>query len=245
MTTPVKTTAVDSEWSRRYQSALRRYLKPESVAGLRAAQRLGREAVSLGMETLDVARIHEQTLSTRSCTGGTSRVSSGMDNRARAFFEEAIVPIEQTHGPALRADAHVMKLKQSLRQRTREATESTRLLGKGVERRQVVEAALLKSDRIHAGLLVEARRLRLHLQTLKHEILSAQEDERKTTGSTLRDDIAQLLLAIQIRLLALNGAVRANSDNLKKEIAETRRIVKQSIRTIQRLWPVSEVNHEA
>jgi len=245
MTTPAKTTADIADWSRCYQSALRRYLKTETVAGLRAAQRLGRQAVSLGMETLDIARIHEQALSALAATGGTSWLAPVPINHAKSFFEAAIVPIEQTHGPALQADARVTRLAQSLRRRTQEATASNRQLEKTVARRQAAETALKQSARTRAGLLAEAQRLRLHLQNLTHEILSAQEDERKATGRQLRDDIAQLLLAIQIRLLALNGAAQANSENLKKEIAETQRIVRESASTIHRLSPEREVHHEA
>lgn len=45
-----------------YQAALRRYLKPGSAADARPALRLGRRAVALGLETLDLALIHEQAL---------------------------------------------------------------------------------------------------------------------------------------------------------------------------------------
>lgn len=245
MTIASRTKADASAWAGRYQAALRRYLKTETVAGLRAAQRLGQQAVSLGLETLDVARTHEQALSALAATGGTSWLAPGPINHAKSFFEVAIVPIEQTHGPALQADARVTRLTQSLRQRTQEATASSQQLEKSVARRQVAETALRKSVRTRAGLLAEAQRLRLHLQNLTHEILSAQEDERKQSGNQLRDDIAQLLLAIQIRLLALNGAVTANSENLKNEIAETQRIVRESVTTIHRLSPECEVHHEA
>jgi signal transduction histidine kinase len=245
MTTSVKTTAEVAEWSRRYQAALRRFLKTETAAGLRAAQRLGRQAVSLGMETLDVARVHEQALSLLATTGGTTWLATGLINHAKSFFEEAVVPIEQTHDPALCADAKVTRLTQSLRQRTQEAAESTKLLEKGVARRQAAETALKTSVRTRAGLLAEAQRLRLHLQNLTREILAAQEYERKKTGEKLSDDIAQLLLAIQIRLLALDGSVTANSENLKTEIAVTQRIVKECVRTFYRLAIRFEVHHEA
>ncbi len=48
--------------SRRYQAALLRHLQQEPPAGLRSANGLGREALDLGLETLDLARIHEQSL---------------------------------------------------------------------------------------------------------------------------------------------------------------------------------------
>ncbi len=200
------------------------------------------QAVSLGMETLDVAHLHGQAISKLLEAGSPPGVPP---HPAKTFFEETIIPIEQTHAPALQADARMTKLTQSLRQRTKEATESSRLLGKGVARRQTAEADLDKSIRARAGGMVEAQRLQKHLQKLTHDILEAQEHERKNTGQQLRDDIAQLLLAIQIRLLALNSAVMSNSENLKKEIAETQRIVKQSKKSIHQLSPGTKVHHEA
>ena len=48
--------------SRRYQAALRSYLKKGPRASLQPAQRLGRRAMTLGLETLDLARIHAGAL---------------------------------------------------------------------------------------------------------------------------------------------------------------------------------------
>ena len=48
--------------ARRYQAALRRYLQQGPAASLHPAVRLGRQAVALGLETLDLAVIHEQAL---------------------------------------------------------------------------------------------------------------------------------------------------------------------------------------
>jgi len=243
MTTAAKTRADVSAWSRRYQLALRRYLKTESATALRVAQRLGRQAVAFGMETLDVAHIHEQALAALAAAGGMSRVAPADTNRATSFFEAVIVPIEQTHGPARQADAQVTKLTRALRQRTQEATASSRQLQKGVAQRKAAEAALAKSVQSRAALVAEAERLRLHLQHLTREIILAQEEDQKATGGHLRDDVAQLLLAIQLRLLALNGAVMANSENLQKEIAETQRIVRESVSTIHQLTPVVQGRH--
>ncbi len=243
MTTDVKTEADTSAWSRRYQAALHRYLQTESAASLKTAQQLGRGAVRLGMETLDVARVHELALTALATGDGGLGISPSPTKCASRFFAEVIVPIEQTHGLARTVDAKVTRLTQSLRRRTKEATDSTRLLEKGVVRRQSAETALRKSVRNHAELLAEAGRLRLKLQKLKLRILSAQEHERDLTGQHLRDDIAQLLLAIQLRLLALDGAIQTNNTNLKMVIAETQRIMKDSFVTIHRIAPVTKGRH--
>ena len=82
------------------------------------------------------------------------------------------------------------------------------------------------------------------MRHLTRKILSAQEDERQKTSRQLHDEIAQTLLAINVRLLTLKKAAKANTENLKKEIAETQRLVKQSVKTIQRLAHEFGVHHE-
>ena len=49
-------------WAKRYPAALRNYLGQGPRSSLRPALGLGRQAAALGLEPLDVARIHEQAL---------------------------------------------------------------------------------------------------------------------------------------------------------------------------------------
>ncbi len=48
--------------SRRYGAALRKHLKHGARAGLEPARELGRLAMAVGLGTLELARIHDQTL---------------------------------------------------------------------------------------------------------------------------------------------------------------------------------------
>src|ERR1035437_7523168 len=50
--------------SRRYVGALRKHLRQGLRAGLQSARDLGCQAAALDLETLDVARIHEEALAT-------------------------------------------------------------------------------------------------------------------------------------------------------------------------------------
>ncbi|MEJ0091622.1 MAG: phosphatase RsbU N-terminal domain-containing protein [Limisphaerales bacterium] len=52
------------KFSQRYVTALRAHLKQGPQASLQPALELGRQAVALRLETLDLARIHEQALAT-------------------------------------------------------------------------------------------------------------------------------------------------------------------------------------
>ena len=224
-------------WSRRYRTALSRYLQPESSADLRPAAALGRSAVTLEMETLDVVRVHEQAIATLVAPDGSPRNLQKMIVRARRFFVEATVPIEKTHRAALKAEARVNRLTQALRQRTRDASATDLRLKRGITRRRAAEAALKKSEARRTKLLAEACRLQTQLRDLPREILSAQEGERRTTSRQLQDEVSQALLAINILLLTLNMAAKTNTRDLKKEIAETQRLVRESAKIIRRLTP--------
>src|SRR5438093_5506515 len=85
--------------TRRSSDLLQKHLRQSPPAGLQSAGGLGRRAAALGLETLDVARIHEQALATLE----TSSSGDGIIKRAEIFFTEAITPIEKTHGVALEA----------------------------------------------------------------------------------------------------------------------------------------------
>lgn len=218
--------------SAHYRAALRRHLVPGAKAPARRAAGIGREAVALGLETLDLARIHQRALSALIALAGTSKARERMIGRASVFFADAVVPIERTHRAARESDAHLKQLEQTLRRRTVESCASARNLKRGILRRRAAEAALKQNSKHRAELLAESRRLQKKLRDLTHRILLVQEHSRKHLSGQLRDDIAQLLLAINVRLLTLKQGAGTNSTRLKNEIARAQRLVKQSARTI-------------
>jgi two-component system chemotaxis response regulator CheB len=109
-----------------------------------------------------------------------------------------------------------------------------RLLRLGIAQRKTAEAALKKSREHYQTLLDESLALEGHFRHLTHQLLLAQEAERKKLSRDLRDEIAQTLLGINVRLLALKKAAKGNRATLKKEIANTQRLVQQSVQSINR-----------
>ena len=176
--------------SQRYVTALRKHLKQGPHASLQPARGLGRQAVSLGLETLDVARIHEGALATLEASSSRD----GIIKRAEIFFAEAVTPIEKTHQAALKANAHLHQVNKTLDRRTMDLAASNRSLKQGIVRRKTAEEALKKSGEHSKKLLEESQRLQKHLQHLTHRILAAQEDKRKKISRGLQDEIAQTLL---------------------------------------------------
>ncbi|MGD0263263.1 MAG: histidine kinase [Verrucomicrobiota bacterium] len=229
-----------SRLSGRYASALRKHLKQGPQASLQPARGLGRQAVASGLETLDVARIHERALAALEAAGS----KDGIIGRADIFFTETIAPIEQTHRAALKASARLNRLNKMLGRRTVDLAASNRSLQQGIARRKTVEAALKKSGEHYKTLLEESQALQKHLQHLTHRILAAQEDKRKKLSHDLQDEIAQTLLGINVRLLTVKKAAGRSAKSLQKEIASTQRLVDMSVKTIQRFAREYRKHHE-
>lgn len=232
-------------WARRYQAALCRHMaRRRAGMKLPSALRLGRQAVALGMETLDMVRVHEQAWVKLMEPGGSCRTRPGMLVRARRFFAEAVVPIERTHRAAQEAQAHVRKLTDALSRRDEESSASTRDLKQGIARRQAAEVALRKSREHRVGQMRELRQLQQRLREQTRALLATQEDERKADSRRLHDEIAQTLLAIQLRLLSLKSSARSHKESLQKEIALTQRLVRKSVHMINRSAHEVGVHHE-
>jgi signal transduction histidine kinase len=210
--------------------ALRKYLKERPRASLQPARGLGRKAMALGLETLDVARIHEAAVA--ALEASSSR--DGIIKRAEMFFAEAITPIEKTHRAALKANVHLHQLARTLDRRSVELAASGRHLKRGIVQRKAAEEALKQSGKYRTDLLEQSRLVQEHLRHLTHQILLAQEDKRTKMSHELHDEIAQTLLGINVRLLTLKKEATVNARGLKKEIAGTQRLVEKSKKTMSR-----------
>jgi signal transduction histidine kinase len=217
--------------SHRYVTALRRHLEREPRASLQPALGLGRQAVVLGLETLELARMHEQAL----VTLGVAQAKNGHIKQAELFFTEAISPIVETHRAARQSKLDLSRLTETLNRRTVELAATNRQLRRGVLRRKSVEAALQKSGQHYSKLLKDSLHLQEGLRQLTHQVLAAQEDERKKISLELQNEIAQTLLGINVRLLSLKQEARSNTKGLKKEIASTQRLVVNSARSVRRV----------
>jgi len=217
--------------SQRYVRALREHLKRGSRDGLQPALTLGRRAVALGLETLELARIHERALAALEL----SKSKDGLARRAEIFFIEAIAPIVETHRAARHSKNELNRLNETLDRRTAELAATNRQLQRGIARRKSVETALKKSGQHYAKLLKESLQLQEDLRRLTHQVLAAQEAERKKISRKLQDEIAQTLLGINVRLLSLKQDARSNTKGLKNEIASTQRLVIKSAKSVRRV----------
>jgi signal transduction histidine kinase len=222
--------------AQRYVAALRKHLKqgPQSVPPCGTAQNLGRRAMALGLETLDLARFHEQALITLVLPGYAPGTRDRMVRRAGTFFAEAITPIEKTHRAAREHNDQLVQLNQSLHQRSAELIASNRQLQQEILQRKSVEESLRKSERHYSELLEQSRHMQGQLRLLSRQLLSAQEEERKMISRELHDEIAQTLTGINVQLATLKVEAMVNVKDLQKKITRTQRMVEKSVDIVHR-----------
>lgn len=233
-----------SQLSAHYLAALRTHLEQGRQASLLPAHDLGTEAVHVGLETLDLAKVHHQALAELILPDCPPSTRDEMTLRAEVFFTEAIVPIEKTHRFALESGADLQQLQERLGQRTLDLADSNRDLQQGITERISAEAALEDSERISSQLLLESRQLEQQLKDMARKIMSADEVERKKMSLHLHDDIGQSLLGIHMRLLSLKKQMVVRHEGITQEIATTQRLVEAAVKTINQFAHEFGIPHE-
>lgn len=221
-----------SKLSRRYQAALRTHLKQGRSANLESARGLGSQALAAGLQTLDLAKLHEQTLVAQILPTCPPRKRAALIKQAGTFFAVAITPIEKRPRSARDATALLKKFIETLSQRTVELAASNLELSVEITLRKTVEAELKKSERHYSQLLRQSDRLQGQLRRLSRQILSAQEEERKKISRELHDVIAQTLTGINLRLTALKQQAAVNTKGLARNIARTQQLVEKSVNLV-------------
>jgi signal transduction histidine kinase len=219
-------------FSRRYKAALLAFLKQGLWVRLQTAHGMGRQALAAGLQTLDMAKLHEEILVTQVLPGCPAGKRIKLIKQAGIFFTEAITPIEKIHRGAREAAAHLNQIVETLSQRTVELAASNLELSQEITQRKVMEDSLKRSEHHYSQLLEKSDRLQEQLRRLSRQIISAQEEERKKISRELHDVIAQNLTGINIRLAALKKEAAVNTKGLDRSIARTQRMVEKSVNIV-------------
>ena len=220
--------------SQNYSQALREYLSRANGSDMEPARDLGRHTLAIGLETLDLARIHEIALVALMQPTASSSTSNHIMGRAGLFFAEAITPIEQTHSGAREANTHLNQIVKSLSERTLELATSVEDLKQEIIQRKAVEESLRTSELTTSMLLEDSRRMHEELRHLSRQLLLAQEEERRKISRELHDVIAQTLTGINVRLAALKTESTDSVAKLHKRITSTQRLVEKSVDIVHR-----------
>jgi signal transduction histidine kinase len=227
--------------SRKYEVALGDHLKGIGSSAGKAAH-LGTEAVSLGLETLDLAKIHAQA--SIAAMIKVSGPRDGLVKRAKSFFMEAVTPIERTHLAAATAELHWNKVSEILKERTDELAVSKRDVELHIIQRKASEEALKRKRTRYCKLLQESQSLQKSLRSMVRRLLTAQESERLQISRGLHDEIAQILLAINIRLQALEEQTARDGKKMVEDISSTKGLVRESVVIMRRLARGFSTPHE-
>jgi signal transduction histidine kinase len=218
--------------SRRYQAAMQKHIEQGPRASAQSAGGLGRRALAIGLETLDLARIHEQALIALVSPSYSAGARDGMLKRAQTFFIKALTPIEETHRTAMEVNARLSQLNRTLLRRTGELAATNRKLKREIVGRRAAEKALKKSEQHYSLLLEQSHHMQEQLRHLSRQILSAQEEERRRISRELHDEIAQVLMGINLHLATLKKEATADTRSLKRKITHTQRLVERSLNTV-------------
>ena len=213
--------------SDRYLAGLRAYMATGSDAGLALAVKLGREAHRLGVSPPDFVLIHEEALQELM---PSATDAAGMLRQTGVFFRQALAPLVKA-SRAVRA-ARVRKLKMCTA--AGELAAAKKHLQRESEKRKVAEIAVKESHRQYDKLLADSLGMQKQLRSLSHELLRAQEDERKKISRELHDEISQILTGINVRLAALKIEAAANTGSVTRKIGNAQRLVEKSVAAVHR-----------
>jgi signal transduction histidine kinase len=220
--------------SKAYQAALRENLKQLSSTASDDAVQLGVQAVLLGLETLDMAHIHEEALVAMGMPHDADSMAPATIRQAGAFFAAAISPIEEVHRSAREANVQLKIFVETLNRRTEELATANQDLKDEIVRREGVEGSLRTSELTLSALLENAQHMQEELRHLSRRLLTVQEEERKRISRELHDVVAQTLTGITLRLATMKMQTTANAKDFQKKIAVTQRLVESSVDVVHR-----------
>lgn len=105
-------------------------------------------------------------------------------------------------------------------------------LNREIARRKTVEEDLRAHRKEQTRLLKQSSLQQKQLRDLSHQILNAQEEERKRISRELHDIIAQTLVGINVHLEVLDQGNAESSDDFRKQISKTQVLVERAVKIV-------------
>ncbi len=159
------------------------------------------------------------------------RITLPSGEQGVACFFNDITERKQTeaalHVARVQLAEHANMLEKTVTARTAELVETNQRLSLALDSTRTAE----KENR---RLLLESQRMQKKLQQLTHQILTAQEEERKRISRELHDDVIQTLVAINIDLSIVVKTNFPDMKPLKAQIVRTQRLLMDSVDSLGR-----------
>jgi len=211
--------------SARYLVALRAHLREKGAGNVSRAQNFGRAALASGLATLDLAHIHENAVAKLASSHDFSDPHNGLLKRSGRFFTQALRPLEMAH-------CATRETNQLLRQNVSDLAKGNRRLQSEITRREAGEVTIRKGKEQYRKLFLESLVMQKKLRQLTHQIITAQEEERKEISRELHDEVVQTLVGINVELSALGRGASIGLGTLQEKIARTRQLVEKSVKAV-------------
>jgi len=218
---------------RRYCTALRAHLDSERRGRL-SARVLGDRIRNAGISTLDLVQAHGHALMILAPEYGFADIGNKFVEKAGVFFTEVLMPLEEKWFVDHKTLLQLRQRAETLQVHTMAVAASNRKFKREISRRKSSEKALTLGKERYALLLAESQLMQKNLRRLAHQILSAQEDERRLISRELHDEVVQTLVGINVQLAALDRAASVSTTGLKSKIATTQRLVEKSVNAVHR-----------
>ncbi len=186
----------------------------------------------------EVMRIFRHTLKTgepyRSPDFSAQRQDIGVEQAYEWQIQRIMLPSGMHGVVGFFTDVTEQKRAEAARLRGEVLAASNQKLEAEIVRRQAVETDLTRNKRSLSVSLDEARQLQTRMRHLSHQLLRAQEDERKRISRELHDDIVQTLVGISVHLESLTVADAVDPAELRRKIKRTQRVVSGSVQAMHR-----------
>lgn len=130
------------------------------------------------------------------------------------------------------SDVSALVAAREAQNRVESLSTANRELTAEVARRQAVERALKRSQQKQARLLKESRTLQRQLRQVSHDVLRAQEEERKRISRELHDEVSQVLVSIHVQLETLVREAAVDPGRLRARVAEAQRLLQLGVKRI-------------
>ncbi|MEO7412633.1 MAG: hypothetical protein ABIZ81_04690, partial [Opitutaceae bacterium] len=163
----------------RYLSEVRLHLQRDPAGDADRARNFGHLALTSGLATVDLARMHEATVAMLASSSEFSSTRNRALKRAAFFFSQALIPLGAAQRATQRANRVLLQRNETLRQHTAALAKINRRLEREVARREAGQAAIRRGKERYQKLFAESQLMQRKLRQLTRQIISAQEEERK------------------------------------------------------------------